>query len=73
MTINTKITMILMGAYHSMKQNYQNTYKYILKSLKLLNLSLFLRMTMVLLTTEKGFKTLTFLHQSTARKSALMI
>lgn len=56
-----------------MKQNYQNTYKYILNSLILLNLSSLLRMTVVLLTTETGLKTLNFLHQSATRKSSLMM
>lgn len=61
------------GVCHSKKQNYQNSYKYILNSLKLLNLSSLLRMTAVLLKTETGLKTLNFLHQSTTRKPALMM
>lgn len=40
-----------------MKQNYQIIYKYILNSLKLLNLSCLLRMAVVLLTTKTGLKT----------------
>lgn len=39
------------GVCHSMKQNYQNIYKHILNSLKLLNISSLLRMTVVLLRT----------------------